>query len=78
MRKKRRDDLDTETPFADMNVEGMRGYDPQRKNGKEKRKVDKSEQRKMIRGLFAAYLPAIGIIIAVFLLMIGLAYLWLG
>ncbi len=77
MRKKRKDDLDTETTFADMNVEGMRGYDPQKKGGKEKPKISKSEQRKMIRGAFEAFAPVIGIIIIVGLLMYILAYLWL-
>lgn len=78
MRKDRKDDLDTETTFADMNVEGMRGYNPDKKDGKQKEKLNKKEQRKMILGAYAAFLPVIGIIIAVGLFIVLLAYLWLG
>lgn len=77
-RDKKQDDLDTETTFADMNVDGMRWYDPHRKSGEKPQKIDKKEQRKMIRGAFAAFAPVIGIIIVVGLLMYLLAYLWLS
>ncbi|MCD7729150.1 MAG: hypothetical protein LUI60_04475 [Clostridia bacterium] len=79
MRNKRKDDLDTETSFADMNVDGMRGYNPNKKKGKDTGpKVSKREQRKMIRAAFAAFAPMFCIIIIVGLLMMLLAYLWLG
>ena len=78
-RKSDRDDLDTETTFANMNVEGFRWYDPSRKNGKrEKRKVDRKEYRQMVRGAFAARLP----FFLIFLASVGvvglLMYLWLS
>ena len=78
-RKSDRDDLDTETTFANMNVEGFRWYDPSRKNGKrEKRKVDRKEYRQMVRGAFAGILP----FFLIFLASVGvvglLMYLWLS
>ncbi len=76
-RNKKEDDLDTETTFADMNVEGFRWYDPDAKKGKKRPKVSKKEYWAMVRGAFAAYLPVIIIIILVGLLMYGIAYLWL-
>ncbi|MCD8372730.1 MAG: hypothetical protein LUD27_05460 [Clostridia bacterium] len=78
MRRKRKDDeLDTETTFADMNVEGMRWYNPHRKDKDKQEKISKKEQRKMMLGAFAAFAPVIGIIIVVGLLMFLLAYIWL-
>ncbi len=76
-RHKREDDLDTDTTFADMNVEGFKWYDPDKKSGRKRRKVDRKEYWAMVRGAFAAYLPAIVIIILVGLLMYCAAYLWL-
>ncbi len=76
-RKRKDDDLDTETTFADMNVEGMRGYNPHRKKKSEQEKIDKKEQRKMILGAYAAFAPIICIIIVVGILMYLLAYVWL-
>ena len=63
-RKNKKDDnLDTQTTFADMNVEGLGWYDPVRKNGKTeqkaKRKASRKEYWQMVRGAFAAMLPAI-------------------
>ncbi|MCD8040643.1 MAG: hypothetical protein LUF82_03910 [Clostridia bacterium] len=77
--KRKDDDLDTETTFADMNVDGMRWYDPYKKKNKEKpAKISRKEQRKMIRAAFAAFAPMFGIIIFVGLFMMLIAYLWLS
>ncbi|MBE7101268.1 MAG: hypothetical protein E7364_06630 [Clostridiales bacterium] len=80
MAKKKRDDLDTETTFADMNVEGFKWYDPQRKkNGKRANfnKPSKKEYWAMVRGAFRAYAPMFLSIICGFGIMILLMYLWL-
>lgn len=80
MSKKREkyDDLDTETTFADMNVEGFRWYDPTlKKKGKSSKvKVSKKEYWSMVKGFFAAYLPYFIITIVAFGLMVLIAYLW--
>lgn len=78
MSKKKKDDLDMETTVADMNVEGFSWYDPRRKNGKPRpAKLSKKEERALTRGAFRAMLPMIGCILAGFLMMAMLAYLWL-
>lgn len=81
-RKNKRDDLDTETTFVDMNVEGFRWYDPaKKKNGGQKsvkRKVSRKEYWSMVRGAFAAYAPFMAVIVLAFGIMVALAYLWLN
>ncbi len=80
-RNKKEDDLDTETTFADMNVEGFRWYDPNaKKNGgrKDKQKISRKEYWMMVRAAFAAYLPMFLILIAAFGLMVAIAWLWVG
>ncbi|MCI8369911.1 MAG: hypothetical protein HFE41_01880 [Clostridia bacterium] len=81
-KKKRNDDLDTTTSFADMNVDGFRWYDPHMKrNGgrkREKNKVTRKEYWAMVKGAFLAVGPYILGAIAIFGLMILLAYLWLS
>ena len=77
------DDLDMETTFADMNVEGFRWYDPNLKKRKDsgmkqhKQKMSRKEYWQLVRAAFAAYLPVFIIVICVFLLMGAIAYLWL-
>ncbi len=66
-----------ETTVADMNVEGFRWYDPQKKAGKEVPKLTKKEQRALIRGAYKAMLPMILCMVAVFGFMFLLAWLWL-
>lgn len=81
-KNKKKDDLDTETTFADMNVEGFGWYDPVRKKngGRRERqnKVSRKEYWKLVRGAFAAYLPVFIIVILVFAIMALLGWLWLG
>ncbi len=75
---KREEPLDTETTFADMNVEGFSWYDPKRKKEKsEKVSVSKKEYRAMVRGAFAAMLPMFLCILSAFAIVFLLAYLWL-
>lgn len=81
MSKKKDDGLDTETSFADMNVEGFSWYDPSKKKNaikKDKVKITKKEYRAMVKGAFLAMLPMICCILIAMLLMFLLAYLWLG
>lgn len=78
-KKRKQDDLDTETTFADMNVEGFKWYDPQRKKngGKPVEKPTKKEYWAMVRGAFRAMWPMLVCIVCGALLMFLLAYLWL-
>ena len=78
--KKIKEELDTETTFADMNVEGFRWYNPSKKKSAGKQpvgKVSRKEYWAMVRGAFAAMLPMFLCIIAGALLVVLLAYLWL-
>lgn len=79
-KKKKKDDLDTETTFADMNVEGFRWYNPDKKKNPKNSigNVSKKEYWAMVRGAFSAMLPMIGCIIVGALLVFLLASLWLG
>ena len=79
-KKKKHDNLDTETTFADMNIEGFSWYNPDKKKNPSKPigKVSKKEYWAMVRGAFSAMLPMIGCIIAGALIVFLLAYLWLG
>ena len=78
-RKKKEDDLDTETTFADMNVEGFRWYTPKPKNGenKVKRKVSRKEYWQMVLGAYKAMLPFVLIFVLSLSVVAVLLYLWL-
>ena len=82
MKNKREDDLDTETTFADMNVEGFRWYDPNLKKSdgtrRHRPKVTGKAYWQLVRAAFAAYLPVFVIVIAAFALMMLIAWLWVG
>ena len=78
-KNKKRDDLDMETTFADMNVEGFSWYNPhKKKNGNKggKQKLSRREYGQLVRAAFAAYAPIFIIVIIVFALMGCLAWLW--
>ena len=79
--KKKPDDLDTETTFADMNIEGFKWYDPSKKK-KGMKKVTNSVSRKeywaMVRGAFLAALPFMIGAIAIFGFLYFIAYFWLS
>ena len=82
-KNKKDDDLDTQTSFADMNIEGFKWYDPsQKKSGdgqkKVRRKVSRREYWQMVRGAFAAFLPYFAVFILALGIVIALAYLWLS
>ncbi|MBQ3506059.1 MAG: hypothetical protein IJA89_04710 [Clostridia bacterium] len=73
------EELDTETTFADMNVEGFSWYNPHKKKnqGQPIGKVSKKEYWAMVRGAFAAMLPMLGCIVVGGLLIFLIAFLWL-
>ncbi|MGN1103682.1 MAG: hypothetical protein ACI4QI_02280 [Candidatus Coproplasma sp.] len=81
-KEKKQDDLDTETTFADMNVEGFRWYDPNRKKngGKKtnKNRVSRKEYWAMVRAAFVAYIPVFVIVTAVFGIVACIAWIWVG
>ncbi len=72
------DELDTETSFADMNVEGFSWYDKNKKDGKQPNKVSRKEYFQMVKAAYAAYLPLILILVGVCALLYLFARLWLG
>lgn len=77
-KEKKKDDLDTETTFADMNVEGFKWYDPsKKKGGSGKVKVTRKEYRSMVKGAFAAFLPVFLCVIGALIVVFCLMYLWL-
>ena len=79
-KQKKQDDLDMETSFADMNVEGLPWYDKNRKaNGvkRDKIKLTPKEFWAMVGGAFSAYLPMFLSIIIGMLAIFLLAFLWL-
>ena len=77
--KKERDNLDMETTFADMNVEGFRWYNSDKKKGKQNAigPVSRKEYWAMVFGMFEAMLPFIIGLIGIALFIFLLAYLWL-
>ncbi len=75
--RKEKQELDTETTFADMNVEGFSWYDPSKKKNKQKIKIEKKEFWAMVRGAFEAYLPLFGVLIGVGVVIFLIAYFWL-
>ncbi|MBQ8684912.1 MAG: hypothetical protein IJ514_01925 [Clostridia bacterium] len=78
-KRKKAEELDTETTVADMNVEGFSWYDPnKKKNAGQPVKVTRKEYWAMVRGAFAAMLPVLGCIVAGGLLVALLAYTWLS
>lgn len=81
-RKNKKDDgLDTQTTFADMNVEGFGWYDPTVKKGETekrvKRKTSRKEYRQIVKGTFAAMLPPILIFIFSMAAVGLILFLWL-
>ena len=78
-RKRLRDaELDTETTFADMNVEGFSWYDPNMSTRKKQTtQLTKKEQRALLWGAVRAMLPMIACILSGMLLIFLLAFLWL-
>ncbi|MBQ8292054.1 MAG: hypothetical protein IJX88_06095 [Clostridia bacterium] len=77
-KERRKEELDTETTFADMNVEGFSWYNPNKKKGaKPIGPVTKKEYWAMVKGAFAAMLPVILCVVAVSLLVFIFAMLWL-
>lgn len=79
VQKARKKAIDTETTFADMNVEGFHWYDPNRKNKNAPNKVElsKKEYWAMVRGAFRAMFPMFACMLLVALLMFALAWIWL-
>ncbi|MBE7084742.1 MAG: hypothetical protein E7368_01650 [Clostridiales bacterium] len=77
-KKREKEPLDTETTFADMNVEGFSWYNPRKKKGKgDKIKVSRKEYWAMVRGAFSAMLPMILCMFLAMGIIFLLAYLWL-
>ncbi len=71
-------ELDTETTFADMNVEGFKWYNPNKKKGaRQTEKLTKKEYWALVRGAYRAMFPLICCMIISGILIMLLAYFWL-
>ncbi len=83
-RKKKVYDDDDGRTVANMNVEGMRWYDPKKEEEKEKKrkvkelKISRKERRAMIIGAYLAYLPMFLTVLLSFTIVALLLWLWLG
>lgn len=80
MAKKKPDDLDTETTFANMNVDGFRWYNKNKKEdveNKDKIKLSRKEYWAMVKGAFLAIAPFIVGIGLFFGIIYVLCYFWL-
>ncbi len=79
-KKRKHDDLDTETSFADMNIDGFRWYDPSKKNVKKADKVQltRKEKRAIMKAAILSMLPVIGIVTIAFAIIYLLASLWIA
>lgn len=82
--KKREYPDDDGRTIANMNVDGMPWYQPNKEEADEKKKkmddlkVSRKEKRAMIVGAYLAYLPMFLTIIAAFTIVMLLIALWLG
>ncbi len=78
-KKKQKAEIDMETTVADMNVEGFKWYNPQKKKKPKDSlgKITFKEYWAMVVGAFRAFWPMLLMIILGFGMMIALAYLWL-
>ena len=81
-RKERQDDLDTETTFADMNVEGFSWYDPAKKraDGQKTGKIylSRAEKWAMFKAGFSVVLPFILGVAGLGLTLYAIMALWVG
>ena len=68
--------VDDGRTIADMNVPGMKGYTPGKKEGKEVPKLTRRERRAVVRGAMRAMLPGFICILMGFTLTAMLLYLW--
>lgn len=78
--KREKDELDTETTIADMNIEGFKWYNPSKKkesSSSEPIKLTRKERIAVIIGAYRALFPFIAIIVLVFILVFSIAYVWL-
>lgn len=80
-RNKKDDDLDMQTSFADMNVEGFKWYDPSKKKEGNERKVKHSISRReywqMVKSAFLAFMPYLLMFILGMSIVVVLLYIWL-
>jgi hypothetical protein len=80
-KKDKKDELDTETTIADMNLEGFKWYDPSKKGDKKTvppPKVTRKEYWQMVKGAFAAFAPFFFVLLLSFAAVVALAYFWLS
>ena len=79
-KQKLEDDLDTETTFADMNIDGFKWYDAAKKSGKKMDgvKVTRKEKWAIAKAAFASLWPILVFIALLFGFLYLFARLWLG
>ncbi len=77
-KRKKAEELDTETTVADMNVEGFSWYNPKRKkNANQSVHVTRKEYWAMVKGAFVAMLPVLFCALIAGAFVVLLAYTWL-
>lgn len=76
---KKQDDLDTETTFADMNVDGMPWYNPKRKSGQKSEgiRLTRAERWAMFKAAAVAVIPYVLGAAGLFLALYAIMVLWL-
>ncbi len=82
-KKAHKEELDTETSFTDMNVDGMPWYDPKKKEEegapkKLKKPVSRKEYWRLVRASYLSWLPIVGGILLIAGVLFLITYLWLG
>ena len=79
-KKKEREEIDMETTIADMNVDGFKWYNPNKKKNAQDSlgKITFKEYMAMIIGAFRAFWPLFLCIVCGMLLMMVFAYFWLA
>ena len=82
-KKKNKAELDTETSFTDMNVEGLPWYDPKKKQEEDapkklSRPVSRKEYWRLVRATYLSWLPILGGILLLAGALFLICYLWLG
>lgn len=79
-KQKQQDDLDMETTFADMNVDGMPWYNPSKKKegSKDGIQLTRAEKWAMFKAGFIALIPYVLGVAGAFLLIFAILALWLN
>ena len=78
--KTKKQELDAETTFADMNVEGFKWYDPHKKTGKTMKgvKLSRKEKWAIFKAALSTLWPVLAFVVFLFSVLYVVCFLWLG